>query len=140
MLVNFEAKLENVKTVEKQRLMEEYSDMIEWLMLLNRNPRQRQLEENMKPVTIAYGYIDEIVQIVEGSEQKLKQDRNEIENGLMDQVKNFQKEIDETKKNVTDYKDHNNQKKVDEYRRNIDEIKTKLSLLSKEMIHINEQQ
>jgi len=94
----------------------------------------------MKPVTIAYGYIDEIVQIVEGSEQKLKQDRNEIENGLMDQVRNFQKEIDDTKKNVIDYKDHNNQKKVDEYRRNIEEIKAKLSLLSKEMVHINEQQ
>ena len=48
--------------------MAEYTDMIEWLMMLNRNPRQRQLEENIKPVTIAYGYIDEIVQIIEVSE------------------------------------------------------------------------
>ena len=68
LLVSFEGKLETVKTVEKTRLMAEYTDMIEWLMMLNRNPRQRQLEENIKPVTIAYGYIDEIVQIIEVSE------------------------------------------------------------------------
>lgn len=39
LLVNFEAKLETVKTVEKQKLMTEYNEMIEWLMMLNRNPR-----------------------------------------------------------------------------------------------------
>lgn len=57
--------------------------MIEWLMMLNRNPRQKQLEENMKPVTIAYGYIDEIVTILETSDAKLRGDRLEIESGLM---------------------------------------------------------
>jgi hypothetical protein len=64
--------------------MEMFTEMIDWLMMLNRNPRQRQLEENMKPITIAYGYIDEIVQIIETGEQKLKGERVEIENGLME--------------------------------------------------------
>ena len=58
----------------------------------------------------------------------------------MEQIKNFQKEIDETKKQVFDYKDNSNVKKVDDYRRNIEEIKVKLVALSKEMTHINEQQ
>lgn len=39
LLVSFESKLENVKNVEKTRLMGEYNDLIEWLMMLNRNPR-----------------------------------------------------------------------------------------------------
>lgn len=84
LLVNFENKLEDVKMFEQKKLMEMFTEMVEWLMMLNRNPRQRQLEENMKPITIAYGYIDEIVQIIETGEQKLKGERIEIENGLME--------------------------------------------------------
>lgn len=84
LLVNFENKLEDVKMFEQKKLMEMFTEMVDWLMMLNRNPRQRQLEENMKPITIAYGYIDEIVQIIEAGEQKLKGERVEIENGLME--------------------------------------------------------
>lgn len=40
-LVKFEADLEEVKTKKKGMLMDQYADMVEWLMMLNRNPRQR---------------------------------------------------------------------------------------------------
>lgn len=73
--------------------MNEYDDLIEWLMMLNRNPRKQQLEENIKPVVLAYGYIDDIVNIIDVSEQKLKTERLEIENNLMEQIKNFEKNI-----------------------------------------------
>jgi hypothetical protein len=67
--------------------------MVEWLMMLNKNPRQKQGEENssIKPVTIAYGYIDEIVTIVDSSNQKIYQDKTEIENALFAQIDAFAK-------------------------------------------------
>jgi hypothetical protein len=82
LLVSFEAKLENVRNVERARLMAEYDDLIEWLMMLNRNPRKQQLEENIKPVVLAYGYVDDIVNIIEMSDQKLRTERQEIEKQL----------------------------------------------------------
>lgn len=63
--------------------------MVEWLMMLNKNPRQRQIDDNIKPVTLAYSFVDEIVQIVETSERKLNDERKEIENMLMSQKANF---------------------------------------------------
>jgi hypothetical protein len=63
--------------------MAEYTDMIEWLQMLNKNPRQRQVEENIKPVTFAYSYINEIVDIIDTSDKKLNEERKEIENLLM---------------------------------------------------------
>jgi hypothetical protein len=93
LLVQFEAKLENVKNVERQRLMNEYNDMVEWLMMLNRNPRQKQLDESIKPVILAYTQVDDIVNIIEASEAKLKAERTEIENSVIEQAKNFEKDL-----------------------------------------------
>lgn len=64
LLVGFEAKLEEVKNSEKKRLMEEYNDLIAWLMLLNDNPRFKIQEDQMKPVVQAFVWVDEIVGIV----------------------------------------------------------------------------
>ena len=82
MLVNFEAKLETVRTKERNRLTEEYNDVIEWLMMLHRNPRYKLVDENLKPITTAYDNIRQIAQIIEVSENKLKQERTDIENAL----------------------------------------------------------
>lgn len=54
LLVGFEAKLEEVKNSEKQRLMNQYNDLIAWLMLLNDNPRFKIQEDMMKPVALAF--------------------------------------------------------------------------------------
>jgi len=82
LLVDFEAKLENVRVKERKALMDDYNDVIEWLRMLHRNPRYKLLEEYLKPVTFAFEYINQIVQIIEMSENKLKQERTEIENAL----------------------------------------------------------
>jgi len=106
LLVGFESRLENVKLAEKKRLMDQYNDLIEWLMMLNRNPRYKILEDNTKPVANAFSWIDDIVQIIDSSENKLKQERLEIENNLMDQIKNFQKDLEEVKSQVSQFKDN----------------------------------
>lgn len=46
LLVGFENQLEDIKMFEHKRLMEMFTEMVEWLMFLNRNPRQRQIDEN----------------------------------------------------------------------------------------------
>jgi len=48
--------------------MEEYGELVDWLMMLNRNPRYKLIEDNIKPVTLAYTYINEITFIIETSE------------------------------------------------------------------------
>lgn len=106
LLVSFENKLETVKVSEKIRLKNEYNDMIEWLMMLNKNPRFKLIEELFKPVTFAFQFINEIVQIIETSEQKLKQERVDIENQVVEQQKNFVREIEEMKSQVNSFKDN----------------------------------
>ena len=82
LLVDFEAKLEAVKLSEKNRLMNEYTDMIEWLILLNKNPQHKLNEENNKPIIQAFTAIDGIVFFIEDTEKNLADQRIEIENKL----------------------------------------------------------
>ena len=112
LLVSFEAKLENVRNVERARLMAEYDDLIEWLMMLNRNPRKQQLEENIKPVVLAYGYVDDIVNIIEMSDQKLRAERQDIEKQLGEQIANFKSDIKNVDKEATEFKENNNSKQL----------------------------
>jgi hypothetical protein len=114
-LVRFMKRLENVKVEERKRLMNEYNDLIEWLMMLNRNPRYKLQEENIKPVTFAYGYINDIVQIIEGAEQKQKQESMEIEKALFEQIHTLQRDITEVEGQVSEFKDNENIRKAPKY-------------------------
>lgn len=53
MLVQFEAKLEQIKLKDRHRLKAEYTDMIEWLVMLFANKNYRPTED-IKPVLNAY--------------------------------------------------------------------------------------
>jgi hypothetical protein len=57
--------------------------MIAWLMLLNNNPNKRQENDQAKFITQAYDWINLIVSIIDESEQKLNEEKREIENMLM---------------------------------------------------------
>jgi len=92
--------------------MAEYDDLIEWLMMLNRNPRKQQLEENIKPVVLAYGYVDDIVNIIEMSDQKLRAERQDIEKQLGEQIANFKSDIKNVDKEATEFKENNNSKQL----------------------------
>jgi len=39
LLVQFEQRLEYIKNIQRKKVMEEYLDMVDWFMLLNKNPR-----------------------------------------------------------------------------------------------------
>ena len=57
--------------------------------MLNRNPRCKLTEENIKPITNAYAYVNKIVSTIETADGKLKQERVDIENGLMEEIRKF---------------------------------------------------
>jgi hypothetical protein len=115
LLVEFERKLDKIRTDEKQRLMDEYHEVIEWLMMLYRNPRYKLDVEFMKPVTIAFTYINEIVSIIDQSENKLKNERLEIENHLEDQKKTFVKDLAALDGEVLEFKDYDILRKAEIY-------------------------
>ena len=119
--------------------MDMFKDMVEWLMMLQRNPRQKQNDDSTIQVKKAYDLIDEIVIIIETGEQKLKEERVEIENGLMEQIREFSKQIEETSVAVKGFKEHNQPRRTDEYRSNIKDIEESLQKQTKELKHINEQ-
>ena len=64
----------------------------------------------------------------------------EIENGLMEQIREFNKQIEETSVAVKAFKEHSIPRKTEEYRCTIREIKETLQKLTKELQHINEQE
>jgi len=69
--------------------------MIQWLIFLNQNPKFRMNDENMKPIQNAFKQMNQIASIIEKAEQKLKQERTEIENGLMAQMRKFTSKMDD---------------------------------------------
>jgi len=69
--------------------------MIQWLIFLNQNPKFRMNDENMKPIQNAFKQMNQIASIIEKAEQKLKQERTEIENGLMAQMRKFTTKMDD---------------------------------------------
>jgi hypothetical protein len=83
MLVQFEAKLEQIKLKDRHRLKAEYTDMIEWLVMLFANKNYRPTED-IKPVLNAYEQINQIEEIIDTKENSLKNDRDEIEKQLME--------------------------------------------------------
>jgi hypothetical protein len=83
-LTDMEKRGQDVKDKDQKRLKEEYIDMIEWHQMLCRNPRQRLMDsDHVRPLQLAYQIVNEIVVIIEKSEQQLKGDRKEIEDALM---------------------------------------------------------
>lgn len=64
--------------------------------MLNNNPRLRQTEDQMKPVSMAFIYVNEISFHIENAEKKLREERKDIEKGLSMQIKEFTKNLEET--------------------------------------------
>lgn len=117
-----------------------YADLIEWLVFLNNNPKFRMNEDYMKPIQNAYKFMNQIASIIEKAEKKLKDERTEIENALMEQLRRFQAKIDEVQTLVKAYNDNNMIRKAAEYNKEIVEINEDLKYLKAEMKRVHEQQ
>jgi hypothetical protein len=81
-LVQLEARLEKLKVEDRKRLMDSYTGMVDWLMMLINNPRHKLLEDNFKPVTSAYGAINEVSKIIKDTESNLASSRRDIDANL----------------------------------------------------------
>ena len=75
--------------------METYNELIEWLVMLNKNPKFRTQDDFFKSVIYAFKHVNMINGIIDKSELKLKAERNDIENGLMEQTRRFLAKIEE---------------------------------------------
>jgi len=100
--------------------------------MLNKNPRYKLQEENIKPVTFAYNYVNDIGQIIEGGEQRLKVERVEIENALEAQKRTLQADSNEIEAQVLEFKDNDMARKAPQYSRQIEEINKQLVKLNAE--------
>lgn len=125
---------------EKKRLRDEYDDMVAWLMMLNTYPRYKLIEDNIKPVALAYNYMNEIPMIIETSDQKLKQERDEIENALMEQIGNFNRDIEDVKAQVSNLKNNNLKQYAQKYVNEINDLNNRLKTINDDLKHINLQQ
>ena len=57
----------------------------------------------MKPVSMAFTYVNEISFHIENAEKKLREERKDIEKGLSLQIKEFNKNLEETAATIKGY-------------------------------------
>ena len=114
-----EKELEEIKVIKKNQLIHDYNDLIEWLMMLYNNPRFEVQDDQTRSVNQAYIQTCKIAQMVEMQENKLKNERIEIENTLVRQKRDFVEILDDIKSDVDKFKENENKKKEDEYNKNI---------------------
>jgi dynein heavy chain len=139
-LVSHEQRLEAVRNSEHKRLTATYADMMDWFMFLNENPKYKMLDDTAKPILQAFKSMGWIPSSIEKAETKLRNERTDIENALMEQTRRFQAKIDETKAAVYAFKDNSNQRKAANYVEGIDEINKTLKYLVEERGRIAAQQ
>ncbi len=64
-LVSMEKELEEIKVIRKQKIVDDYNDLVEWLMLLYNNPRYRVQDDSTRSVNSAYLQTCKISQMIE---------------------------------------------------------------------------
>jgi hypothetical protein len=83
-LVSHEKRLEDVRNAEHKRLTATYADMMDWFMFLNENPKYKMLDDTTKPILQAFKSMGWIPSSIEKAEVKLRNERTDIENALME--------------------------------------------------------
>jgi hypothetical protein len=95
--------------------MDEYIDLIDWLQMLNKNPRYKLQDDNMKPIGQAYTYINEMGLILENGQQKFVAESLEIEKDLFEQIKNLNNSLADVEGQVAEFKDNEMIRKAPKY-------------------------
>jgi predicted ribosome quality control (RQC) complex YloA/Tae2 family protein len=104
-LVKNEKRMDEVKLTEHKRLLDTYGDVVQWLVMLNKNPDYKTQEDLFKSVQFAFKHVKMMNGILDKAEYKLKNERYEIENAMMNQIKKFEAKIAEIKGNINQFKD-----------------------------------
>jgi hypothetical protein len=126
-LVVSEKFLEDSKNAKKNEIIASYTDLVEWLMMLQKQPYIEIADEYIKAIILAYQMTNKIQANIEQQETNLKQQRDDIEKRLHLETKAFQDELNEVKASVDKFKDHHVKKKEDDYNKMIDKINKTLA-------------
>lgn len=126
-LVISEKFLEDSKNQKRTEIVTQYLDLVEWLMMLQKQPYIEIADELIKPIILAYQMTNKIFYNIEQQETSLKTQRDDIEKRLMLETKAFQDELNEVKTSVEKFKDNNVKKREEEYNKMIDKINKTLA-------------
>ncbi len=96
-LVQGEKYLEDSKNQIRKALVDQYMDLVEWLMMLQKQPYIEIADEYIKQIIMAYQMTNKIQGNIDQQETNLKQQRDEIEKKLMVETKAFQDELNDIK-------------------------------------------
>lgn len=119
--------MEDSKNAKKNEIIASYTDLVEWLMMLQKQPYIEIADEYIKAIILAYQMTNKIQANIEQQETNLKQQRDEIEKRLHLETKAFQDELNEVKASVDKFKEHAVKKKEDDYNKMIDKINKTLA-------------
>lgn len=139
-LVISEKFLDDSKNIKRIEIVNQYLDLVDWLMMLQKQPYIEIPDDNIKQVILVYQITNKIQQNIEQQEASLKTQRDDIEKRLMLDTKAFQDELNEVKTSVEKFKDNNVKKREEEYNKMIDKINKTLAQLTDRMAKINTQE
>ena len=88
-LVDYENYHETVKTETEKQILDQYKDLIEWLMLLYKYPQLRPTEESFKQINTCFNQVEKIFESINSREESLKNQRDNIINLLDQKIRNF---------------------------------------------------
>jgi dynein heavy chain, axonemal len=136
--VRSEKEFEEFKLFKRQDIINQYTDLVDWLCFLYDNPRWKLAEEQVKAVTQAHNQILKINGYIEAKERTLRQDRDDIENRLVQKKKIFQENLEKIKGELEKFREYNTKRNEDEYNKQIASINAELANLTQEMREIND--
>lgn len=114
--------------------------MIEWLVMLFQNKNYRPTDDNIKPIMNTYEQINQIEEIIDTKENSLKNDRDEIEKQLMQQKRDFQVQLDQTKAEVEFFYTAEAIRRAQEFKDKIAQIIDRIKYLQEELGRIHAQE
>jgi hypothetical protein len=139
-LVTYEKYLEDSRNLKRGEIINQYTDLVEWLMMLMKHPYIEIADEYTKQIQMAFQQTNKIQSSIETQEGNLKQQRDEIERKLTLETKAFAEELNDIKGQVDKFKENTNKKREEEYNKAIVKIIDTLGNLAKQMVKINAQE
>jgi hypothetical protein len=88
-LVASEKEFEDFKLFKRQEIINQYTDLVDWLCFLYDNRHVNLEDEQTKVITQCHTQILRISGLIETKERTLRQDRDEIENKVVLKKKIF---------------------------------------------------
>lgn len=139
-LVALETMQDHVEKHQRKELIYAYGDLVQWILMLNQNPRYKLTDANIQAVGRAYDLFKNLDIIIATSQEKLLEERHHIERALEAQMQQFQASIEEVEKLVAGFKDKDFAILANTYSQEIKGIDRTITDLCQEKDAINQQQ